>query len=160
MNHYIEFFNNLNIHSGNIQHYSNTIKECKKSIKLAEIRCKPTKKKQRLAQWQKELRALILQLEYSLPDEELIANMDLSPDNTGNPYFVQLPNVDLVKESFDQNYNYLIANNFPVVFDRNIDLAHARFLMPYTMKNRCKVSAFEKELKVYVSLQKGFQSLQ
>jgi len=50
------------------------------------------KKQKRLAQWQKDLRALILQLEYALPDEKLIADLDLSQDNTGNPYFVQFLN--------------------------------------------------------------------
>ena len=95
MNHYIKYFETHNIHSKNIQHYSNTIKECKSLIQLAELKCKPTKKQQRLALWQKELLSLMSKLENALPDEELIAKIDLSPDNTdntGNPYFVQFLN--------------------------------------------------------------------
>ena len=94
MNDYIKYFEQHNIHPGNIQQYSNTIKECKSLIQLAELRCKPTKKQQRLAPWQKELRSLMLELQNALP-EELIAKIDLSPDNTdntGNPYFVQFLN--------------------------------------------------------------------
>ena len=97
MNHYIKYFETHNIHSGNIQHHSNEIKKCKSLIQLAELRCKPTKKQQRLAPWQKELRSLMLELQNALP-EELTAKIDLSPDNTnntdntGNPYVVQFLN--------------------------------------------------------------------
>ena len=75
MNRHIDYFETHNIHSGNFQHYSNKIKECKRLIQLAELRCKTTKKQQRLAQWQKELRALMLKLEDALPDEELLAGL-------------------------------------------------------------------------------------
>ena len=94
MNHYIEYFEKHNIHSGNIQQYSNEISECQSLIKLANLRCKPRKKQPRLAPWQKELLSLMLELENALP-EELTAKIDLSPDNTdntGNPYFVQFLN--------------------------------------------------------------------
>ena len=89
---YINFFTNLHIDATNIQQYSTEIKQCKSLIQLADLRCKPTREQKRLAQWQKDLRALILQLVLVLPDDELIAKMDSSPDNTGNPYCVQFLN--------------------------------------------------------------------
>ena len=89
---YIRFFTNLKIDATNIQQYSFEIKQCQSLIQLADRLCKPTREQKRLAPWQKDLRDLILDLVLLLPDDELIAKMDSSPDNTGNPYCVQFLN--------------------------------------------------------------------
>lgn len=89
---YIDFFTNLNIDATNIQQFSTEIKQCTSLIQRADRICKPTREQERLAKWQKDLRDLILDLVLLLPDDELIAKMDSSPDNTGNPYCVQFLN--------------------------------------------------------------------
>jgi len=98
MRHYIEYFKNRNIHPKNIQQYSKEIKECQKLINEAAINCKPTTNQRRLESWQKELLALMSQLECALsdalPDKKLTDNTHNThnTDTTGNPYFVQILN--------------------------------------------------------------------
>jgi|SaaInlV_125m_DNA_1040241.scaffolds.fasta_scaffold87167_1 hypothetical protein len=107
MSDYIEHFKNRNIHSENIQQYLNTIEECKKLIKVAKSRCKPTQNQPKLAKWQKDLLELMSKLERALhnalsgalsdalpdalPDKKLTKNTH-NTDTTGNPYFVQISN--------------------------------------------------------------------